>query len=259
MSRILVLACIFCFGNVGGWVLELFYRRFFSNVNGKKQWINPGFLNGPWLPIYGFGLCMLYLMAGIPLPMIEAEWLRRLILFACMAIGMTLIELVAGIFSLDVLHVKLWDYSDQRFHYRGIICPKFSFYWSLLGAAYYFGVHPFILDALQWISENLAFTFFFGMFYGVLAVDVCYSVRLVSKLRAYAIDHALAIRYEELKASIQAFEQRQRHKVYFFFAFHSSSPLSENIRRYWEERTSDERFRNLRRFKKKHKDEENEA
>ena len=46
-----ILAFLFMFGSVAGWVLELFFRRIFS----MKKWINPGFLNGPYLPMYGFG------------------------------------------------------------------------------------------------------------------------------------------------------------------------------------------------------------
>ena len=37
------LTFLYMLGSVGGWVIELFFRRFFS----MKKWINPGFLNGP--------------------------------------------------------------------------------------------------------------------------------------------------------------------------------------------------------------------
>ena len=47
------------------WVLELFFRRFFSTSNPERKWINPGFCTGPYLPIYGSGLCVLYLLASL--------------------------------------------------------------------------------------------------------------------------------------------------------------------------------------------------
>ena len=61
MSFILLLAFLFFVGSLTGWVLELFYRRFVS----QKKWVNPGFLSGPYLPIYGFGLVLLYLIASL--------------------------------------------------------------------------------------------------------------------------------------------------------------------------------------------------
>ena len=45
---------LFIIGAILGWILELFYRRFIT----MKKWINPGFLKGPYLPIYGIGVLM---------------------------------------------------------------------------------------------------------------------------------------------------------------------------------------------------------
>ena len=56
MSVFLTLAYLFFIGSVFGWVLELFFRKFFSSSNPEHKWINPGFCTGPYLPIYGCGL-----------------------------------------------------------------------------------------------------------------------------------------------------------------------------------------------------------
>ena len=57
MQLFLYFVFIFFIGSTLGYVLELFYRR----IAGGK-WVNPGFLIGPYLPIYGFGLCILTLI-----------------------------------------------------------------------------------------------------------------------------------------------------------------------------------------------------
>ena len=59
MNIFLIFAFLFFIGSTFGWVLELFYRRFFSKNNPERKWINPGFCAGPYLPLYGTGLCML--------------------------------------------------------------------------------------------------------------------------------------------------------------------------------------------------------
>lgn len=45
----LIVLYLFFFGGVGGWVLELLFRRFFSGANPERKWLNPGFLFGPCL------------------------------------------------------------------------------------------------------------------------------------------------------------------------------------------------------------------
>ena len=173
MNVFLTLACLFFIGSVTGWVIELLFRNI---VHHNKKWVNPGFCTGPYLPIYGFGLCTLYLLANLE----QYGWItdpvwNKIVLFIAMAIGMTLIEYIAGLFCLKYFKVMLWDYSNLWGNIQGLICPLFSFFWALLGAVYYFFVHPYVLGALDWLSRNLAFSFFIGMFFGVFLIDVCQS------------------------------------------------------------------------------------
>ena len=157
MNFFLCLAYLFFIGSTFGWVLELFFRKFFSGTNPEHKWINPGFCVGPYVPLYGFGLCILFLLA-----LLGEHWnVRsaggRIALFAAMALSMTVIEYIAGVVSLKVLHVRLWDYSRRWGNIQGLVCPLFSFFWAVISAVYYFCVHPYILNALRWLSENLAF------------------------------------------------------------------------------------------------------
>ena len=63
MNVFLVLAYLFFIGAVFGWILEVFFRKFFSSSNPEHRWINPGFCVGPYIPLYGCGLCILFLFA----------------------------------------------------------------------------------------------------------------------------------------------------------------------------------------------------
>ena len=47
MNVFLTLTYLFFIGSVSGWVLELFFRKFFSSSNPEHKWINPGFCTGP--------------------------------------------------------------------------------------------------------------------------------------------------------------------------------------------------------------------
>ena len=65
MNILLILAYLFFIGSVIGWGIELLFRRYISSANPERKWINPGFCTGPYLPLYGTGLCILYLIASL--------------------------------------------------------------------------------------------------------------------------------------------------------------------------------------------------
>ena len=234
MKNALIISFLFFIGCIFGWVLELFFRRF-APSNKEHRWINPGFLAGPYLPIYGFGLCALYLMAELERFInIESVPLKRAAIVILMCISMTAIEYIAGIIFIKGMNVKLWDYGSNRFNIQGIICPLYSFCWGVLGAIYYFLVHPRILSALDWFSRNLAFSFVVGMFFGVFLIDVGYSFHVVVKIRQFASENKILIRYEELKENIQVEMKQRKEKYRFIFAMHTVRPMSEHLKSYLE-------------------------
>lgn len=227
MSMMLTLAFLFFIGSVLGWVLELLFRNLTQHPD---KIVNPGFCTGPYLPIYGFGLCALYLLASLEqYSLIPDPFWNKVMLFAAMAVGMTLIEYLAGVFCLKYLKVRLWDYSDLWGNVQGIICPLFSFFWAILGAMYYFLIHPHILEGLNWLANNLAFSFFIGVFYGVFAIDVIHSAKLVVKLKAFAEDNDVIVIYEALKTHIRQRREKIALKYHFFRPFRSDLPLSQHL------------------------------
>lgn len=231
MGIFLTLAFLFFVGSVSGWVIELFYRRFVSSSNPERKWVNPGFCTGPYLPIYGFGLCAIYLIASL-----EANFHKcgpvqsKLLLFVTMALCMTGIEYLAGVFCLNVAKVRLWDYTDEWGNIQGIICPKYSLIWAVLGALYYFLIHPHILDALEWLAGNLAFSFVIGLFFGIFLVDVVHATQLVAKIRQFAQENDVIVRYEALKAHIRQQSGAAKQRYHFFRPFRSERPLREYLK-----------------------------
>lgn len=231
MSTVLTLSFLFFMGSITGWVLELIFRRFFSSANPERKWINPGFCAGPYVPLYGLGLCALYLIVSLEkYSFIDSVFWTRVLLFLAGAIAMTAIEYIAGLLSLKVLQMRLWDYSNQWGNIQGIICPKFSLAWALLVAVYYFFIHPYILDSIAWLSRNLAFSFVIGFFYGVFIIDVVHSAQLVAKLRRFAGENGVIVRYERLKEHIRAERERAHEKYRFFQPFKSRADITEHLR-----------------------------
>ena len=231
MNLFLTLAFLFFIGSLAGWLLEVLFRRFLSEVNSEKKWINPGFCTGPYLPLYGCGLCLMYLIASLEkFNFINDPFWEKISLFIIMAICMTAIEYVAGVLSLKTIKVRLWDYSKEKGNIQGIICPRFSLIWALLGALYYFLIHPHILGALNWLSNNLAFSFVIGLFFGIFIMDASSSIQLVAKLKKYAEENEVIVRYEEIKKHIRTRYEKNKQKYDFFHPFRSDIPISEHLK-----------------------------
>ena len=194
LGNLHALAALFAIGSVCGWCLEVIFRRFFSKKNPERKWLNPGFCVGPYLPLYGCGVVVLYLMAYIGyINGYDENIVTRLILFVIMALMMTLVELIAGVITVYGFKMRLWDYRNEWGNFKGLICPKFSFFWGVLSAIFYFVLFPLMGGFLVWFNEHLQFGFFLGLFYGVFILDVIFSSGAAMKIRAYAKENNVIV------------------------------------------------------------------
>ena len=216
MSLFLKLAYLFFIGSVLGWVIELLFRRFISSKNPERKWINPGFCVGPYVPLYGFGLSTMYVLAAYADSVVPDTVWGKVLMIVMMAAAMTLLEWIGGELLLKVSNVRLWDYSNKWGNINGLICPQFTLVWAACSAGYYFFVHPHILGAIQWLSENLAFSFVIGFFYGVFLIDVFFTFQLVSKIKKLADEYGIIVKYNAYKEKLDELGEKARSKSLFF-------------------------------------------
>ncbi|MGN1182576.1 MAG: putative ABC transporter permease [Faecalibacillus sp.] len=237
MKKWLILAFIFSIGSFLGWILELFFRRFFSHSNPERKWVNPGFLVGPCLPLYGFSLCILYLLAEVDVSFIQQPILQYGFLFICMAICITGIEYIAGLIFIKGMHVKLWDYSKEKFNIQGIVCLKFTIFWYILSAFYVYFIHPNIIESIEWLAGNLSFSFFIGIFYGILIIDVCYSLNILKHIQKIAKEKEIVVQYEQLRTHVATLRKNFEEKERFMFSLKlDHSTFKETLKHYIEEK-----------------------
>jgi len=239
MTVLLILCFLFFVGSTLGWCLEVLFRRCFT----AKKWINPGFLTGPYLPLYGFGVMGMYLICEIPINTGKA-WADALIMVAIIGVIMTLIEYVTGLIFIKGMKIKLWDYTNRWGNIQGIICPLFSFFWLVIGALYYFVIDPFVIWWVRWFVSNMQFAFVVGFFFGVLFIDLCHSVNITVRIRRFAQEHNFVVRLEKVKESvldgIEKFRAAAEGKTAklpkpkFFSPFKSQKSLEESLQDYYE-------------------------
>lgn len=233
MVTFLELTFIFFVGSTLGWVVELIFRRCVH-----KKWINPGFLSGPCLPLYGSGLVALYVICMFDYSFIPSPVWQKIFVIAMITAVMTLIEYVTGLIFIKHMKIKLWDYSDRWGNIQGIICPLFTLFWGLIGAAYYLFVHARIVGAVEWLCSNLQYSFFVGMYFGVFAIDMAHSFKVGVKIKKFAADHKLIVRIEELKleAKLRADEFKKRHS--FLFPLSGRTDLNSELSNYESKKVS---------------------
>lgn len=193
---IFVLKYLFLFitGAFMGWVLEVVYRRYFGKA---RSWINPGFLSGPYLPLYGSGVCLLYIVSDLSI-----VFYIKVILFCIIT---TLIEYVTGLFFLKYYKTRLWDYTKLKFNVQGLIAPLYSFFWTILSLVFYFFLYPYFYNKIESLYENLEFSLFIGVVYGIILVDVVNSFNIISTIKKMVerTEEAIEfIHFEQLKFEI---------------------------------------------------------
>lgn len=233
---------LFIIGSFVGWIIEVFFRRIFS----MHKWINPGFLKGPCLPLYGFGLCALHLICdlcfhymlspsdipysfyNIPLSNVNGVitylvptgslpfYAVSIICILIIGLAMTLIEFIAGLIFVKGMHIQLWDYSKLKGNILGVISPLFSVIWTVVGALYWFGIRPLISNLIYLMLPHMwGVTFLLGAFYALLIVDVIYSLKLSIRVSGQAIKANKIVDLERFKLNLNTKKVKESRIIDF--------------------------------------------
>ena len=68
------------------------------------------------------------------------------------------------------------------------------------------------------------------MFFGVFLIDFAHSAQLVTKLKAFADENDVVVRYEAVKLQIRQAQDKAKAKYHFFRPFDSETPLREHLK-----------------------------
>lgn len=126
-----------------GWCFESAYVSL-----RNRRLINRGFMRGPFLPLYGSGALMMLIVSG---PVRDSLILTYIM--GC--IGATILEYVTGVAMEALFKVRYWDYSNQKFNFRGYICLSSSLAWGGLTILMTEVVHAPVERLVLGIPENL--------------------------------------------------------------------------------------------------------
>ena len=117
-----------------GWCTEVAY----ATVK-ERRFVNRGFLNGPWCPIYGVGVSAV-------VTLLDGFRDSLLLLYLSSLVLVTLIEGMTGFIMDKIFHHKWWDYTGLPLNIGGYVCLPFSIAWGAACVVIVKGIHPLMKD-----------------------------------------------------------------------------------------------------------------
>lgn len=181
--------------SVVGWAVEVAFAAI-----STKKFVNRGYLNGPFCPIYG---CGIVLISNLLIPFADNLFL----LFAGVFVLTTLLEFLTGFMMDKLFGRKWWDYSDERFNIMGYVSLRYSVAWAVGGVFVLKVVHPVIIELIRLIPEALGGPVLALMLLA-LAADMAVTTVGTMNLKKRIDD------IEEVVARIASLSDRLGEKVY---------------------------------------------
>lgn len=134
----------FIFYSIIGWIYETILVSCM-----QKNFVNRGFLNGPYCPIYGSG-------ALIVIFLLDKDVGYAALFTSSMVLTCTL-EYITSYVLEKIFHSKWWDYSSHRFNLNGRVCLEGALVFGLMSVIVVKFVHPLIEKYTDCINDNFIY------------------------------------------------------------------------------------------------------
>ncbi len=126
-----------------GWCFEVL-----NEIRKGHGFINRGVLHGPWLPIYGFGGLIIYIL-------LKKYYKKPIIVFSLSFLISAIIEYATSFYLELTKGMVWWDYSKKPFNINGRICLLYTLVFALLATILYYFVIPKIINLLKRVNYKV--------------------------------------------------------------------------------------------------------
>lgn len=131
---------VFIIMSICGWIMELIY----SSITLSRLNI-PGFLYGPWCPIYGTGAVIIMTLCD------DKNILKKI---GKIFILTTILEYIVSVLLELIVGIKWWDYSGEFLNINGRVCLLYSGYWIVIGLFILKYIKPWFQRMYNKIKSN---------------------------------------------------------------------------------------------------------
>jgi Predicted membrane protein len=144
-----------------GWV----YETILCSVK-QKRFINRGFLNGPYCPIYGCGAVLDILLLG--------KITNPVLLFLAAALLTGVLEYFTSFTMEKLFHARWWDYSDKKFNINGRVYLTGVIAFGIFSLVLILFLHPAVSTHTAILPETLR-TAVAATLFSILLIDTIYT------------------------------------------------------------------------------------
>ncbi len=177
-----------------GWCTEVIFYVFKT-----KSFVNRGFLNGPFIPIYGFSMIAIHrILFSLFDSFSPLNFKIIIMVFFVFVFISTLFELIGGSLLYYFFETRWWDYSKNKLNFKGFICLELSLIWGLMGTIFFFIVHiNFTIPLVSKIPNNLLDYIVYSIII-YLIIDLIFTVKSLINFKSLI---------KELKSNTQLFNK----------------------------------------------------
>lgn len=127
-------------------VLGFLYELIISLVKNGRY--HQGILFGPWLPIYGTGASLIFLL-------LKKYKKKPHIIFILSFFLTGFLELILGFIIHKFLHMRLWDYTGYFLNFKGYVCLLSAFIFGAGGLLTIYILEPIINKIYNKINKKI--------------------------------------------------------------------------------------------------------
>ncbi len=202
--QLLFLFFIFC--NIG-WIIESTIESLY-----RRRFINRGFLNGPYIPIYGFG-GMTILICCMPFQH------NGFLVYIVGVLSCTALEFFVGWVMETIFQKQFWDYSMLKFTYKNRISLIPSLFWGLLSLFLVYVLFAPVDKLVSMVPDKFEMIYDL-VFIVIMTVDIIISVsrhihykEYLKKFTPEKAKRLITIKFISLGGAVM---RRRRRMVRFF-------------------------------------------
>ena len=173
MDKIITYLLWFILYSFIGWL----YETIICSI-GQRHFVNRGFLNGPYCPIYGTGALLMILILG--------HLTNPVALFLLGAIVACVLEYLTSYGMEKLFHARWWDYSKRLLNINGRVCLLGAVVFGLFSVLLILMIHPVIcgwVDAVPILYRRVLTVVIFAGFSIDIVSSVCGMVDFQKKWR----------------------------------------------------------------------------
>lgn len=168
---------LFMMFSIVGWLWE----TPFVSIR-TKQFVNRGFLRGPYIPIYGFAVVTIILSMSIFDSLDSSNVFVHILMMIYMGLVTAVWEFVTSYVLEKIFKTRWWDYSDHKYNLQGRISLYVTVFFGIGGYVLYMFIFPPFMSIFNAIPESTMLYLLIG-FYIVFTIDEVFTLIDLFKYR----------------------------------------------------------------------------